>query len=263
MHRSSVRRDLFSFRATGAAGSPHPRSNRGKWDARERRRFSFSPQTPCTFISSAATPPLPPPRPAGSQMTLVKWIEFCHVTVNDEGWSWEASRTSASQTTQSRVLANWSHGSCFRCQRPLTSPIVLQRRQYFHKLWKDNLVLDSQYWVISRDPLLAMYYSRVFKPHSGPGRKCSLPVSVTGYQPLIYYSTCWSKATQSNSLWCCRDRRGECGTAEAARRPPVISLLPEGRMEGVAARPRWTAAGFYGVWKSPGFANFGDWANHS
>lgn len=49
----------------------------------------------------------------------------------------------------------------------------------------------------------------VFKPHSGPGRKCSLSASVTGYQPLIYYSTCWSKATQSNSLWCCLDRREE------------------------------------------------------
>lgn len=116
----------------------------------------------------------------------------------------------------------------------LTSPIVLQRLQYFHKLWKDNLVLDSQYWVISRDPLLAMYYSRVFKPHSGPGRKCSLPASVTGYQPLIYYSTCWSKATQSNSLWCCLDRREECWTTEAAWRPLVFSLFPKGQTEGVA-----------------------------
>lgn len=43
-----------------------------------------------------------------------------------------------------------------------------------------------------------MYYSRVFKPHSGPERKCSLPVSVTGYQPLIHYLTSWSRATQSN-----------------------------------------------------------------
>lgn len=124
-------------------------------------------------------------------------------------------------------------------QRLLTSPILLQGLQYFHKLWKDNLVVDSQYWVISWDPLLAMYYSRVFKPHSGPGRKCSLPVSVTGYQPLIYYSTRWSKATQSNSLWCCLDRRQECGATAAAQRPPVISLFPKGRMEGVA--------GVYGV----------------
>lgn len=127
-------------------------------------------------------------------------------------------------------------------RRLLASPIVLQRLQYFHKLWKDNLVLDSQYWVISWDPLLAMYYSRVFKPHSGPGRKCSLPASVTGYQPLIYYSTRWSKATQSNSLWCCLDRREERGTTEAARRPLVLSVFPKGRKEGAIARFCWTVS---------------------
>lgn len=129
---------------------------------------------------------------------------------------------------------------------------MLQRLQYFHKLWKDNLVLDSQYWVISRDPLLAMYYSRVFKPHSGPGRKCSLPVSVTGYQPLIYYSTCWSKATQSNSLWCCLDRREERGTTEAARRPPMFCLFPKRRTEGITAR-------LSGFWKSPEEDNYSCW----
>lgn len=57
-----------------------------------------------------------------------------------------------------------------------------------------------------------MYYSRVFKPHSGPGRKCSLRASVTGYQPLIHYSTCWSRATLSNSVRCWLDRKGSCGT---------------------------------------------------
>lgn len=89
--------------------------------------------------------------------------------------------------------------------------------------WKDNLALDSQYWVISRDPLLAMYYSRVFKPHSVPGRKCSLPASVTGYQPLIHYSTCWSKATHSLSL--CLDRRGWCVAAAAGLWLPMTSLF--------------------------------------
>lgn len=68
-----------------------------------------------------------------------------------------------------------------------------------------------------------MYYSRVFKPHSVPGRKCSLPASVTGYQPLIHYSTCWSKATHSLSL--CLDRRGWCAAAVAGLWPPMTSLF--------------------------------------
>lgn len=206
-----------------------------KQEPRQCCRFTFFPQTQSDFSARMNLITL---------FSRLKWIEFYHVTVNDEGCSWGAFGQAPPKWYRNleTVPANWSRGECepVPYEHLLTSPIVLQRLQYFHKLWKDNLVLDSQYWVISRDPLLAMYYSRVFKPHSGPGRKCSLPASVTGYQPLIYYSTCWSKATQSNSLWCCLDRREERGTTEAARRPLVFSLFPNGRTEGVTTYLCWT-----------------------
>lgn len=96
--------------------------------------------------------------------------------------------------------ASYDHLPTFR--------IVLQRLQYFHNHGKIILHLTPSIESFQQTHFLAMYYSRVFKPHSGPERKCSLPVSVTGYQPLIHYSTCWSRATQSNSLRCCLDRRG-------------------------------------------------------
>lgn len=90
-----------------------------------------------------------------------------------------------------------------------TSHIVLRRLQYFHNRGKIILHLTPSIESFQQTHFLAMYYSRVFKPHSGPERKCSLPVSVTGYQPLIHYSTSWSRATQSNSVsCCCLDRRG-------------------------------------------------------
>lgn len=47
----------------------------------------------------------------------------------------------------SRVLANCSRSNYEPgpYRRFLTSAILLQGLQYFHKLWKDNLVVDSQY----------------------------------------------------------------------------------------------------------------------
>lgn len=87
-------------------------------------------------------------------------------------------------------------------------PIVLQRLQYFHNPRKIISHLTPSIESFQQTHFLAMYYSRVFKPRSGPERKCSLPVSVTGYQLLIHYLTGWSRATHSSSLRCCLDRKG-------------------------------------------------------
>ena len=139
-------------------------------------------------------------------------------------WNWHISVSGALSSNSDLLWGGHPTHQTFLCKpalsaqdNPTASNIVFPKLPYFHNSGK--LILHLTPSIESfQQAHFDMYYSGVFKPLTGPERKCFHPASVTGYQPLIYYSTPRN-----------RDLSMGCWPGRASELDAFITLSPPSR----------------------------------